>query len=404
MKLHWIALSVVSGLTCSAFAQDPLPFFIDFEEPTYSTTGNGGGGILYNGTTGQGNWAGGGAYSISTDQAWRGSQSLKFRTDIAYPIAGTTFSARKRNVAVNTGIVVADGYIYIHNDPDGSAAFALEMWANNYVNRMASIGFTDTGQAALRRRSDFGPELVAANAPFGSDRWIHATVVYDIDRNVMYGYADNQTLVDSLGQPLAFSITDLTTFNFDNLGLGGFLGGNNRTAFGVPAGELRGRDFAYFDDLRMNNYATGVMEAKVNLSDYSVSTEGQAVTVEILDMSDTVVETLNGTVDANGYVTVSPTSRGQHKVRVKASHWLAKKLDPVWLTDTGVYHLVFDLINGDVDGDNEVGGSDLSEVSGAFLSADGDPNFNPMADLDGDGEVGSSDLSILSTNFLLAGD
>lgn len=404
MKLHWIALSVVSGLTCSAFAQDPLPFFIDFEEPTYSVTGNDGTGILFNGTTGQGNWAGGGAYSISTDQAWRGAQSLKFRTDIAFPIAGTTFSARKRNIPVTTGIVVADGYIYVVNDPEGSSAFALELWANNYVNRMASVGFTDTGQAALRRRSDFGPELVAANAPFGSDRWIHATVVYDIDRNVMYGYADNQPLVDILGQPLAFTITDLTAFSMDNLGLGGFLGGNNRTAFGVAPGELKGRDFAYFDDLRMNNYAAGVLEAKVNLSDYAVSTEGQAVTVEILDLSDTVVETLNGTVDANGYVTVSPVTRGQSKVRVKGSHWLAKKLEQVWLTDTGSYNLVFDLINGDVDGDNEVGGSDLSEVSGAFLSADGDPNFNPLADLDGDGEVGSSDLSILSTNFLVAGD
>lgn len=404
MKLQWIALSVVSGLTCSAFAQEPLPFFIDFEEPVYSTTGLNGTPFLFDGTSGQGNWAGGGAYAVSTDQAWGGAQSLKFRTDIAFPIAGTTFSARKRNTPVSTGIMVADGYMYVANDPDGHAAFALEMWANGYVNRMASIGFTDTGQAALRRRSDFGPELVAANAPFGADRWIHATVVYDIDRNVMYGYADNQTLVDVLGQPLVFSITDLTAFSFDNLGLGGFLGGNNRAAFGIPAGELRGRDFAYFDNLRMNNYATGVLEAQVNLADYTLPTEGLPVTVEILDMSDAVLETLPGTIDANGYVTVSPVTRGQSQVRVKGSHWLAQKVGPVWLNDSGTYHLAFNLLNGDVDGDNEVGSSDLSEVSNAFLSAEGDPNFNPLADLDGDGEVGSSDLSILSTNFLLAGD
>lgn len=63
----------------------------------------------------------------------------------------------------------------------------------------------------------------------------------------------------------------------------------------------------------------------------------------------------------------------------------------------------FVLVNGDVDGDNEVGGGDLSLLSSAFLSADGDANFVAEADLDCDGEVGSSDLSILSTNFLLYG-
>ena len=57
-----------------------------------------------------------------------------------------------------------------------------------------------------------------------------------------------------------------------------------------------------------------------------------------------------------------------------------------------------------MDGDNEVGGSDLSELSGAFLSGIGDPAYSDAVDLDGDGEVGVSDLSILSNNFLLGGD
>lgn len=59
---------------------------------------------------------------------------------------------------------------------------------------------------------------------------------------------------------------------------------------------------------------------------------------------------------------------------------------------------------GDIDDDNEVGGNDLSILSGAFLSVAGDENFVADADIDGDGEVGSSDLSCLSANFLESGD
>lgn len=90
-------------------------------------------------------------------------------------------------------------------------------------------------------------------------------------------------------------------------------------------------------------------------------------------------------------------------VKVQAGTWLRRGL----VADTrsaDVAGLNFVLLNGDVDGDNEVGSSDLSVVSSAFLSSSGDANFVVNADLDRDGEVGSADLSILSSNFLLSGD
>lgn len=63
----------------------------------------------------------------------------------------------------------------------------------------------------------------------------------------------------------------------------------------------------------------------------------------------------------------------------------------------------FTLVNGDVDQDNEVGPGDFGNLALAFLSADGDPNWNALADLDCDGEVGPGDFGILANNFLQSG-
>lgn len=111
-----------------------------------------------------------------------------------------------------------------------------------------------------------------------------------------------------------------------------------------------------------------------------------------------------GTVDANGnYKVCGPIRGGQYDVLISSSTFLAKKIS-IDTTNGAVTGFNVTLINGDVDGDNEVGSSDLSELSGAFLTAEGDANFSANADLDKDGEVGSSDLSILSQNFLISGD
>lgn len=70
-------------------------------------------------------------------------------------------------------------------------------------------------------------------------------------------------------------------------------------------------------------------------------------------------------------------------------------------TGSSIGNLVFK--GGDIDDDNEVGSSDLSLLSGAFLTVAGEEGFLADADIDGDGEIGSSDLSCLSANFLEAG-
>jgi len=134
----------------------------------------------------------------------------------------------------------------------------------------------------------------------------------------------------------------------------------------------------------------------VDLLDYSGAVAGTPITLEVGSQTFAV------NLDSSGNFTLPVGVSGETLIRAKASHWLAKAVTQD--LDAPSETLTFSLINGDIDGDNEVGPGDFGALSVAFLSVDGDPNWNPEADLDGDGEVGPGDFSILSNNFLLAGD
>lgn len=141
----------------------------------------------------------------------------------------------------------------------------------------------------------------------------------------------------------------------------------------------------------------------VNLQNYVGSFAGQVVGWEIRSDVGAVLDSGLTALSANGGYEIQTAIRGTNRtVRIKGSHWLAQAVTGLNLSVPTTAN--FSLINGDVDGDNEVGGSDLSALSAAFLSAIGDPAYSASADLDGDGEVGSSDLSILSGSFLQSGD
>lgn len=64
----------------------------------------------------------------------------------------------------------------------------------------------------------------------------------------------------------------------------------------------------------------------------------------------------------------------------------------------------FDLVNGDVNGDNSIGIADFLQLRAAFGSSNGSSNWNPNADLNGDGAVGIADFLVLRRNFGRAGD
>ena len=58
----------------------------------------------------------------------------------------------------------------------------------------------------------------------------------------------------------------------------------------------------------------------------------------------------------------------------------------------------------DADGDGFIGPAELSYMSGAWFSADGTENWNPVCDIDGDGFVGPGDYALLSSYWFKTSD
>lgn len=146
----------------------------------------------------------------------------------------------------------------------------------------------------------------------------------------------------------------------------------------------------------------------ITLGDYFGTVEGQPVWFEVVDGNGNVVHSvkrfLRGTTGEYSLKFPAFISSGTYGIRVKGAHWLSKLETGVSVAAPNTTTLNFTLINGDVDGDNEVGPGDFGALATAFLSVAGDPNWNVNADLDGDGEVGPGDFSILANNFLNAGE
>lgn len=139
------------------------------------------------------------------------------------------------------------------------------------------------------------------------------------------------------------------------------------------------------------------------------------VAVQIVDAGDPSIildqKTLNIS-GSNGSITFYSTARGAAQVKLISPGWLNKLAGSVNLGSTA-QNASATLINGDIDGDNEVGPGDFNVLANNFLAA-WDPGLETFAawlaspagqaDIDGDGEVGPGDFAILANNFLLAGD
>lgn len=171
---------------------------------------------------------------------------------------------------------------------------------------------------------------------------------------------------------------------------------------------VESQDGTFYDVSNVNfQISRATVTGRVTLTDWTPAHAGVPIDIELYTVGgSSPIQTTTTTLSSLGnysFVAAIPTT-GNYVVRIKSSHWLAKRSGTVAISSTGAANVNLTLLNGDVDGDNEIGGGDLSELSSAYLSVPGDGNWNVEADLDGDGEVGSSDLSILSTRFGLSGD
>lgn len=99
-----------------------------------------------------------------------------------------------------------------------------------------------------------------------------------------------------------------------------------------------------------------------------------------------------------------PAYLQNYNLQVQVGTWISKSLPADTTSGADLSGLVFELENGDCNGDNEIGPADFTILSGAFGTSQGDTGYVRAADLNRDGEVGPADFTILSGNFGLIGD
>lgn len=148
--------------------------------------------------------------------------------------------------------------------------------------------------------------------------------------------------------------------------------------------------------------STALVSGSLELQDWQPDEEGQIVQIEIRQ-GGSVVHAQPVVLGAGGVFSVTTPVTGSIEIAAKAAHWLRQSV-AVLVPPEGLWGVQLSLIDGDVDGDNEIAIGDYAGLSSAFGSAPGDPNWNPAADLDGDESVDIGDFAILSQNFGQVGD
>jgi len=144
------------------------------------------------------------------------------------------------------------------------------------------------------------------------------------------------------------------------------------------------------------------LSALVFVEDYDGNRNQVPITVTIEKLDGTPVQTNTIFWNGEGPSLLMACLEGEYRVCAKASHWL-RRCEIVDFSSSNP-SVSFSLLNGDVDGDNEVSIGDYAQLSAAFNSSPGGGNWNAEADLNGDEGVDIGDFAILSQNFGEMGD
>lgn len=140
-----------------------------------------------------------------------------------------------------------------------------------------------------------------------------------------------------------------------------------------------------------------------NLQNWTASVAGLPVALE-LRQGGNLVQSTTKTLDSAGNFEWNVNLTGAYTLVVKGAHWLTNSKSVNLVNGTLVSTGSYSLVNGDVDGDNEVGPGDFEAVVSAFGLPVGDPNYISGSDLDGDLEVGPSDFELVVENFGIGGN
>lgn len=158
----------------------------------------------------------------------------------------------------------------------------------------------------------------------------------------------------------------------------------------------------YLDNFRVGSNVQGTLA----LPDWTASPTGIIAQVDVyLAGGSTAIESTFATLGSCGEFSVaSGQPAGTYDVVVKGSHWLARRINGVTFDEAGVSGLTASNLNGDCDGDNEVGIGDYAQLSASYGLSLGDAGYDAAADLNGDDAVDIADYAILSSNYGETGD
>ncbi|MCS6831483.1 MAG: hypothetical protein RMM08_09535 [Armatimonadota bacterium] len=160
----------------------------------------------------------------------------------------------------------------------------------------------------------------------------------------------------------------------------------------------------YLDVDNVALWALPMLWGKVTLGDYAGDYRCQRVYVQIRKSDGYTVWQGQVPLSLDGEFEVpyeAGLPAGVYTTAIRGAHWLQRVVAGVSLPGDVVE---VTLLNGDVDGDNEVTLFDFGALVQAFGSTPDDANWNPNADLDGDEEVSLFDFGIMVRNFGMVGE
>jgi hypothetical protein len=137
------------------------------------------------------------------------------------------------------------------------------------------------------------------------------------------------------------------------------------------------------------------LQGIINIEGYTGSYAGRQATIKIRQGS--TIHTYTATLSDSGIYQVQVSEQGAAEVLVQMAPGLARKVN---LTLSGTTNQNFTLVNGDVNGDNNVDDADLLQVLFTF----GQSGSNLAADVNGDNTIDDADLLIVLFNFGQTGD
>lgn len=162
-----------------------------------------------------------------------------------------------------------------------------------------------------------------------------------------------------------------------------------------PKQNARGslRTSSRFDQLGITGY--------VHLDDWVGIVAGQEVEVDIKDTGGGLLVPNKTFLDSLGNFSVGSPALppGSYRLTVKAPHWLSQTIN-ITISASGSSGSGFSLLNGDVNGNNQVTlSSDFTILINANGSHAGDAAYDARADLNGDGVVDQADFDIFRKNL-----